>query len=182
MKLGHALDEDTQMGPVVSERQLETVTNYIDIGKSEGAEVVTGGERETSLGDGYYVQPTIFAGVSNDMRIAQEEIFGPVATVIEVTDVDHAIEVANDTMYGLVANVHTENVRRAHTVAGALECGTVFVNLPPVPFTEAPIGGYKQTGVGKDLGRHALDEYLLTKSVLIDLSEPGRHFRWFQTN
>ena len=106
------------MGPVVSEEQLERVTGYIEIGRTEGAEIVTGGERATDLGDGYFVQPTIFAGVRNDMRIAQEEIFGPVAAVIPVDDVDEAIAIANNTIYGLAAAVWTSDLSKAHRSRG----------------------------------------------------------------
>ncbi len=169
MKLGHALDEDTQMGPVVSERQLQTVTNYIDIGRSEGAEVVTGGERDTGLGDGYYVQPTIFAGVRNDMRIAQEEIFGPVATVIEVADVDQAIEVANDTMYGLASAVWTNDLSKAHRLARGIKAGTVWINGSGLYDPSVSFGGYKQSGFGRELGVHSMEAYTEVKSVWVNL-------------
>ncbi len=169
MKLGHALDEDTQMGPLVSERQLQTVTNYIDIGRSEGAEVVTGGERDTGLGDGYYVQPTIFAGVRNDMRIAQEEIFGPVATVIEVADVDQAIEVANDTMYGLASAVWTNDLSKAHRLARGIKAGTVWINGSGLYDPSVSFGGYKQSGFGRELGVHSMEAYTEVKSVWVNL-------------
>ncbi|HZA41997.1 MAG TPA: aldehyde dehydrogenase family protein, partial [Actinomycetota bacterium] len=128
MKLGPGLDEETGLGPVVSAEQLERVTRYIDIGRSEGAELVTGGERATELGDGYFVRPTVFTGVRNDMQIAQEEIFGPVAAVIEVDDVEHAIAVANDTIYGLAAAIWTTDLAKAHRVARGIRAGTVWVN------------------------------------------------------
>lgn len=169
MKLGHALDEDTQMGPVVSERQLETVTNYIDIGRSEGAEVVTGGERDAGLGDGYYVQPTIFAGVRNDMRIAQEEIFGPVAAVIEVSDVDEAIAVANDTMYGLASAVWTNDLSKAHRLARGIKAGTVWINGSGLYDPSVSFGGYKQSGFGRELGVHSMEAYTEVKSVWVNL-------------
>jgi aldehyde dehydrogenase (NAD+)/phenylacetaldehyde dehydrogenase len=169
MKLGRALDEDTQMGPVVSQRQLDTVTNYIDIGKSEGAEIVTGGERDRSLGDGYYVQPTIFAGVRNDMRIAQEEIFGPVAAVIEVSDVDEAIEVANDTMYGLASAVWTNDLSKAHRLARGIKAGTVWINGSGLYDPSVSFGGYKQSGFGRELGVHSMEAYTEVKSVWVNL-------------
>ena len=169
MKLGHPLDEETGMGPVVSEEQLERVTGYIEIGKTEGAEIVTGGERATDLGDGYFVQPTIFAGVSNDMRIAQEEIFGPVAAVIPVDDVDEAIRVANDTIYGLAAAVWTSDVSKAHKVARGIKAGTVWVNTAGPLDPGVSFGGYKQSGFGRELGVHSIETYTQTKTVWMNL-------------
>jgi aldehyde dehydrogenase (NAD+)/phenylacetaldehyde dehydrogenase len=169
MKLGDPLDEETGMGPVVSREQFDRVTGYIAIGRNEGAEVVTGGGPAEGLGDGYFVRPTVFAGVSNDMRIAQEEIFGPVAAVIPVDDVDEAIRVANDTIYGLAAAVWTTDISKAHRIARGIKAGTVWVNCygnidPAVSF-----GGYKQSGFGRELGLHSIETYTQTKSVWVSL-------------
>jgi acyl-CoA reductase-like NAD-dependent aldehyde dehydrogenase len=169
MKVGPGLDEDTVMGPVVSAEQLDRVGNYIDIAKSEGAEVVAGGERVTSLGDGYYVQPTVFSGVRNNMRIAQEEVFGPVAAVIEVNDVDEAIEVANDTIYGLAAAIWTTDLSKAHRVARGIKAGTVWVNSAGLYDPSISFGGYKQSGYGRELGFHSIETYTQTKSVWVSL-------------
>ncbi len=169
MRLGPALDEDTSMGPVVSAEQMDRVTGYIDIGRSEGAEIVSGGERDASLGDGYYLQPTVFAGVRNDMRIAQEEIFGPVAAVIEVNDVEHAIAVANDTMYGLASAVWTNDLTKAHRVARGIKAGTVWINTAGLFDPMVSFGGYKQSGFGRELGKHSMDTYTQTKSVWVNL-------------
>jgi acyl-CoA reductase-like NAD-dependent aldehyde dehydrogenase len=169
MKLGHALDDETGMGPVVSAEQLDRVTGYIELGRSEGAEIVTGGERATDLGNGYYVQPTVFAGVRNDMRLAQEEIFGPVAAVIEVADVDEAIAVANDTMYGLASAVWTSDVTKAHKVARGIKAGTVWVNTAGLYDPSVSFGGYKQSGFGRELGKHSIEGYTQTKSVWVNL-------------
>ncbi len=169
MKLGPGLDESTGMGPVVSQEQLDRVTGYIDIGKDEGAEVATGGERATDLGDGYFVQPTVFTGVKNDMRIAQEEIFGPVASVIEVADVDEAIAVANDTMYGLASAVWTSDLSKAHRVAKGIKAGTVWINTAGQYDPSVSFGGYKQSGFGRELGVHSVETYTQTKSVWVSL-------------
>ncbi|HVL64593.1 MAG TPA: aldehyde dehydrogenase family protein [Actinomycetota bacterium] len=169
MKLGPGLDEQSAIGPVVSQEQLERVTGYIDVGRSEGAELVHGGERATELGDGYFVQPTIFTGVRNDMRIAREEIFGPVAAVIEVDDADHAIEVANDTMYGLAAAVWTRDISTAHKVARGIKAGTVWVNTAGLYDPATSFGGYKQSGFGRELGLHSVETYTQTKSVWVSL-------------
>ncbi|CAN5749514.1 aldehyde dehydrogenase family protein [soil metagenome] len=169
MRLGPALDEDTGMGPVISAEQMERVTGYIDAGRAEGAEVVTGGGRDESLGDGYYIAPTVFAGVTNDMRIAQEEIFGPVAAVIEVEDAEHAIQVANDTVYGLAAAVWTSDLRAAHRVARGIRAGTVWVNTAGLYDPATSFGGYKQSGFGRELGAASRDTYTQSKSVWVNL-------------
>jgi acyl-CoA reductase-like NAD-dependent aldehyde dehydrogenase len=169
MKLGPALDEDTGMGPLVSAAQRERVTGYIDVGKSEGAEVVTGGDAPRGFGDGYFVEPTIFANVRNDMRIAQEEIFGPVAAVIRVEDVDEAIAVANDTIYGLAAAVWTESLSKAHRVARGIKAGTVWVNTAGLYDPSVSFGGYKQSGFGRELGAHSMEAYTEMKSVWVNL-------------
>jgi acyl-CoA reductase-like NAD-dependent aldehyde dehydrogenase len=168
-KLGDPLAEDTLMGPVVSQEQFDRVTGYIDIGRSEGAEVVTGGERASELGDGYFIRPTVFTGVRNDMRIAQEEIFGPVAAVIPVDDVDDAIRVANDTIYGLAAAVWTNDLSKAHRVAKGLKAGTVWVNTYGNVDPAISFGGYKQSGFGRELGAHSMETYTQTKSVWVNL-------------
>ena len=147
IKVGDPLDPKTYMGPVVNDEQFERVMGYIGVGKDEGAKLVTGGER---IGDnGYFVQPTIFADVDNRMRIAQEEIFGPVASVIPIKDVDEAVRIANDTSYGLAAAVWTRDVARAHDVASRLKAGTVWVNTYGATDTRSPWGGYKDSGFGR---------------------------------
>jgi acyl-CoA reductase-like NAD-dependent aldehyde dehydrogenase len=167
MKQGPGLEEGTQVGPLVSQEQLERVTGYLDIGKKEGAKVLTGGERNTAkhLADGYFVKPTVFTGVRNDMRIAQEEIFGPVVALIPFKDEHDAVLQGNDTFYGLAAGVWTRDVSKAHRVARAIRAGTVWVNCYNVFDVMAPFGGYKQSGYGRELGRHALDLYTHVKSV-----------------
>jgi acyl-CoA reductase-like NAD-dependent aldehyde dehydrogenase len=169
MKLGAPLDEDTGMGPVVSQEQFDRVTGYIDIGKNEGAEVATGGGPAEGFDGGYYVQPTVFTGVRNDMQIAQEEIFGPVAAVIEVDDVDSAIATANDTMYGLAAAVWTSDISKAMRVAKGLKAGTVWVNTYGPTDPSVSFGGYKQSGFGRELGVHSIETYTQTKSVWVNL-------------
>ncbi len=167
IKVGDPLDPKTYMGPVVNDEQFERVMGYIGVGKDEGAKLVTGGER---IGDnGYFVQPTIFADVDNRMRIAQEEIFGPVASVIPIKDVDEAVRIANDTSYGLAAAVWTRDVAQAHDVASRLKAGTVWVNTYGATDTRSPWGGYKDSGFGRELGRQALDLYTEYKSVWINL-------------
>jgi acyl-CoA reductase-like NAD-dependent aldehyde dehydrogenase len=171
MKQGPGLDPDTQVGPLVSQEQLERVTSYLEIGKQEGAKPIIGGERNTAKGleKGYFVKPTVFTGVRNDMRIAQEEIFGPVVSVIPFKDEHDAVLQGNDTFYGLAAGVWTRDVGKAHRVARALRAGTVWVNCYNVFDVTSPFGGYKQSGYGRELGRQSLELYTQTKSVWLQL-------------
>ncbi|KAF9012267.1 aldehyde dehydrogenase [Hymenopellis radicata] len=163
---GDPFELATQHGPQGSQTQLDRVLGYLDIAKKEGGTILTGGER---LGDkGYFVQPTIFAG-TNDMKAVREEIFGPVAALIKFKTEEEAIEIANDSVYGLAAAVFTENNARAIRVAHALEAGSLFVNNYNWLDNGMPFGGYKQSGVGRDLGEYALDTYTHVKAVHVNL-------------
>jgi len=166
-KAGDPLDPKTMIGPLVSREQFDRVKGYLDIGKKEGAEPKLGGD--VRKGKGYFVDPTIFTNVKNDMRIAREEIFGPVASVIPFKDENDAVLQGNDTTYGLAAAVWTNDVSRAHKVARALKAGTVWVNcynnIDPI----SPFGGYKQSGIGRELGKHSIELYTQIKSVYVKL-------------
>lgn len=169
-KPGDPLDPKTRFGPVASKAQLDKVLSYVEIGKGEGAQLATGGGKaDIGTGKGYFVEPTVFAGATNAMRIAREEIFGPVLTVIPVEDFESAIKAANDTAYGLAAAVHTRDIKKAHRAAKLLKAGTVWINTYNLYDPASPFGGYKQSGFGRELGREALDGYLQTKSVWVDL-------------
>ncbi|WP_257349456.1 aldehyde dehydrogenase family protein [Pseudalkalibacillus decolorationis] len=167
IKQGVGLDPDTEMGPLVSEEQHNRVMSYIEKGKSEGAEVVTGGTKP--FDQGYFVSPTVFADVNDSMSIAKEEIFGPVVAAMPFDDLDDVINRANLSDYGLAAGVWTENVRNAHYVANRLKAGTVWVNCYNVFDAASPFGGYKQSGIGREMGSYALDNYTEVKSVWINM-------------
>jgi aldehyde dehydrogenase (NAD+) len=170
LRVGPGL-ENPDLGPLISQSQLERVLNYIEIGKGEGASVVTGGERlsEGSLGRGYFVAPTIFDGVKSQMRIAQEEIFGPVLSVLTFEDEDEALAIANGTNYGLAAAVWTSNLKTAHYLAKNLEVGSVYINRYYPSGVEAPSGGYKRSGFGRVDGLETLRHYTQIKNVVINL-------------
>jgi 4-guanidinobutyraldehyde dehydrogenase / NAD-dependent aldehyde dehydrogenase len=164
------LDADTVMGAIVDETQLNSVMRYITAGKTEGANCITGGNRVMEQSGGYYVAPTIFTEVTNDMTIAREEIFGPVLSVISFTDPDEAIRIANDTPYGLAASVWSRDISRAHLTAQALRAGTIHVNCYDEDDITVPFGGYKQSGNGRDKSHHALEKYTELKTTWIKLS------------
>jgi len=166
--VGDPMDEGTRLGAIVSEEQLDRVMAYVEAGKAEGARLVSGGERTTVDGKGNFVTATVFADVASEMRIAREEIFGPVAAVIPVDDVEDAIRTANDTIYGLAAGVWTRDIGKAHRVAREIQAGTVWINTYNQYDSASPFGGYKQSGFGRDLGyAAALDKYTQTKSVWV---------------
>jgi aldehyde dehydrogenase (NAD+) len=166
-KVGDPLDPRTDQGPQVSQSQFDRVMGYIEAGKSEGATLACGGER---VGDrGYFVQPTVFSGVQDDMKIAREEIFGPVMSVIPFKDVDEVIKRANRTTYGLAAGVWTRDIKKAHAVANGVRAGTVWVNCYHVLDTRAPFGGFKQSGIGRELGEYGLQQYTEVKTVTVKL-------------
>ena len=170
IKLGPPMDRASKMGPVVSKDQYDRVTEYLAIGKTE-AKVASGGGRPKQFDKGYYIEPTIFYDVDNSARIAREEIFGPVATVIPFEDEGEAIRIANDTPYGLAAAVWSRDIYKAFRVVKSLRAGIVWVNHMQPTCVEAPWGGYKQSGVGRELGPWGIEEYLETKQVYINLDE-----------
>jgi acyl-CoA reductase-like NAD-dependent aldehyde dehydrogenase len=163
IRLGGGFDPEAEMGPVVSAAQLDRIQRYVRIGREEGAELALGGSRH---GDrGYFHEPTVFTGVRNEMRIAQEEIFGPVMGVLKFAGEDEAYRIANDVEYGLAAGVWTSDLALAHRASRALRVGTVWVNTYQMVYPSVPYGGVKQSGHGRNLGEASLDEFTQTKSV-----------------
>ncbi len=168
-KLGPGLDPDTQLGPLVSAEQLERVTGYIEAGRSDGAEVAVGGGPPDGNGNGYFVEPTLFTGVDNEMKIAREEIFGPVLVAMPYEDLEEVAARANDTEYGLAAGVWTRDISNAHKLAGMLKAGNVYINTWFAGDPAAPFGGYKASGIGREKGHANLEAYLETKTVFAQL-------------
>ncbi len=174
LKVGNGLDEATDMGPIINQKQLDNVMKYIEIGKSEGAKLQTGGERMTGgeYDKGYFVQPTVFSDVTTDMRIWKEEIFGPVLSIVSCSSLEDAINLANDTVYGLSASIYTQDINSAYTAMRDINTGIFYVNAPTIGAeTHLPFGGTKETGNGhREAGTAALDVFSEWKSIYVDFS------------
>jgi aldehyde dehydrogenase (NAD+) len=167
-KVGDPLDPTTEQGAQVDQAQFDKIMRYVDLGKQQGAKCITGGKR---VGDkGYFIEPTLFDGVTDDMAIAQDEIFGPVLSVLKFKDLDEVIERGNNTFYGLAAAVWTRDIGKAHRVANALRAGTVWINCYDVFDTAAPFGGFKMSGIGRELGEKGLEAYTENKTVTVSLA------------
>ena len=167
---GDPLDPKTRLGAIVSQQQMQTVLGYIEAGKSEGAQVIAGGKRaEVGNGKGYFIEPTIFGGTKNNMKIAQEEIFGPVLAVLKYDDIDEVAALANQNPYGLAAAIWTKDIKKAHALSRRLKAGTVWINTYGVMDAALPFGGYKQSGFGRELGAEAIEHYTEVKSIWLSL-------------
>ena len=166
-RIGDPFDMATTQGPQISQEQCDRIMGYIDIGISEGANLLSGGKRVGNKG--YFIQPTIFDGVKDNMRIAKEEIFGPVMNILKFKDVDEVVQRGNKTFYGLAAAIWTKDITKAHRIANSLRAGTVWVNCYDVFDAAAPFGGFKMSGIGRELGEYALSLYTEVKTVYINL-------------
>jgi aldehyde dehydrogenase (NAD+)/phenylacetaldehyde dehydrogenase len=166
---GDPLDKNTRLGALVSKQQQASVLGYIERGKAEGATLVAGGRAASPGGRGYFVEATVFDGVTPEMTIAREEIFGPVLAVLSFDDVEHGLRLANQTIYGLAAGIWTRDIAKAHRAARVVRAGTVWINTYNFYDPGAPFGGFKASGFGRDLGTDALDGYLETKTVWVGL-------------
>ena len=177
------MNYQTDLGPLISLEHRDKVLGYIREGEKEGAKIVCGGNipKSQELQQGFYLEPTIFSNVKNSMTIAQEEIFGPVLSVIKFSGIEEAIRIANDTRYGLAACVWTKDLDKANVVSKKLRCGTVWINTYGGFYNEAPFGGYKQSGIGRELGTEGLLEYTQTKHICTDITPKGRSLvtSWF---
>jgi acyl-CoA reductase-like NAD-dependent aldehyde dehydrogenase len=171
LRVGNPLDPETEMGSQISQVQLDRILGYIEEGRREGARILCGGERDTEgeKAKGFFVKPTIFADVKPQMKIAQEEIFGPVLAALKFRDVEEAAEIANCTIYGLVSAVWTRDITVAHRMAQRIKAGSVWINAYNCFDSASPFGGYKQSGFGREMGAHALESYTQVKSVWVSL-------------
>jgi aldehyde dehydrogenase (NAD+) len=171
--MGDPMSEDTQVGPITTYPQYEKVLSYLQIAQDEGVDCVLGGDKATrpECGEGWFVEPTIYTNVDNSMRIAQEEVFGPVLSVIPFKDEEEAIAIGNDVVFGLAAGIWTQSIRRAIELPKKLQAGTVWVNMYRAVSYMAPFGGYKQSGLGRENGQEAIREYMQTKTVWLSTSE-----------
>ena len=169
MQPADPLDPKTRMGAIVSQEQMQTVLGYIEAGKQEGAKLLAGGGRVSLEGKGFFIEPTVFGGVSNDMKIAREEIFGPVLAALTFDDIDQVIHEANRNQYGLAAAVWTRDVKKAHLVSRQLKAGTVWINTYGLMDAALPFGGYKNSGFGRELGANVLEHYTEVKTVWMNL-------------
>jgi acyl-CoA reductase-like NAD-dependent aldehyde dehydrogenase len=170
MRPADPLDPKTRLGAIVSQEQMKTVLGFIESGKSDGAKLIAGGNRVSVNGaKGYFIEPTIFGDVKNDMKIAQEEIFGPVLSVLTFDDIDEVVERANSNPYGLAAAVWTRDVKKAHMVSRRLKAGTVWINTYGLMDAALPFGGYKSSGFGRELGAHAIEHYTELKTVWLNM-------------
>ena len=167
IRVGPGMSHDTDMGPLISARQLDRVSHYIDSGRNEGAELVTGGKRIGT--QGYFLEPTVFANTSHEMKIHREEIFGPVLSVMRVDDLSDVKNLANDTCYGLAASIWTSDIKRAHRFAADIKAGLLWINAHGIPDPSVPFGGYKQSGWGRELGWEGIEQYTELKSVITAL-------------
>ena len=178
VKVGHSMDPNTMMGAIVNEKQMKKILDYIKIGESEGCKIGCGGVRITDNGldKGFYIQPTLLLNANNKMRVAQEEIFGPVAVVIKFHDVDEVIEMANDSIYGLGGAVWTKNINKAIKVARGVETGRMWVNTYHAMPDGSPFGGYKESGIGRECHKVILEHYTQMKNIMINLEEKPTGF------
>jgi aldehyde dehydrogenase (NAD+) len=172
--MGDPMDAATQIGPVTTPDQYKKILNYIDIAKNEGAKCVLGGKAASGNGCGnspWFIEPTIFTDVKNNMRIAQEEVFGPILAIIKFKDVEDAIHIANDIPFGLAAGIWTEDIKKALQVPKKIKAGTIWVNTYRMISYLLPFGGFKHSGISRENGIHAIYEYLQEKSVFISTEE-----------